>query len=243
LGVPTGENIIFQVTFTNDDPQQRSVTIWPQSALGVQSVCSNTWYHNCGGAWYSENMPFYIISGINAQYSAIIAYSVSSPMNLPYGVPTTLYFGANAPLSSTDNGLNNWAPESPFEAMFALVGVYSDGSFYGQTIPFPAGVVTAANAYTTPVFGNYQTTVTVSCTPSGYNGCYFLDSASAFVGFVNSAGKMQVVQTFITTSNGQIPTSPAVTFQVPSDPQGYYTIIVSDYVNSVFMTFYKTDSH
>jgi hypothetical protein len=139
-------------------------------------------------------------------------------------------------LGTTDNSLTS-ANNAPFVALFTMLGQFSDNTLYTQTIPFPAGVITQANAYTSPVYGVTNTAVTVGCTQ--YSGtCSFQPSVNAFVGWIDSTGKMTVLTTFTTTSSGNIPSN--VQFQVPNAAQGYYTIMVSDYINTVFMTFQHT---
>ena len=55
---------------------------------------------------------------------------------------------------------------------------------------------------------------------------------------MNSAGVITTVKTFTMSGTGNLPAG--LTFQVPTASAGYYTIIVSDYVNSAFMTFQHT---
>ena len=65
----------------------------------------------------------------------------------------------------------------------------------------------------------------------------FNNNARAFIGWIDSTGKITVLTKF--TMNGDdIPAG--TTFQVPSGSAGFYTIIVSDYSNSVFRTFQHT---
>ena len=58
---------------------------------------------------------------------------------------------------------------APFTGFFALEGQYSDGTLFGLTVPYPAGMVTQANAQTNPTAAAKGTTVTVSCT----SPCHF----------------------------------------------------------------------
>ena len=81
-------------------------------------------------------------------------------MTLAYGVPTTLYFAATQPLGATTQSFGTNVL-TPFEAYFALTGEFSDTSLFGETIPYPYGIITQANAYTTPTVGASAATVTV----------------------------------------------------------------------------------
>jgi hypothetical protein len=55
---------------------------------------------------------------------------------------------------------------------------------------------------------------------------------------MDSNGVITTVKTFTIDGSGNIPSG--ITFTVPTAPVGFYTIIVSDYTNSVFMTFQHT---
>jgi len=76
--------------------------------------------------------------------------------------------------------------------------------------------------------------VTVSCT----SPCHFTANAKAMVGWINAAGQLTQLATFTVSGSGNVPSG--VTFQVPTAAAGYYTIEVTDYTNSVFMTFQHT---
>jgi hypothetical protein len=226
ISVPSQEAVAFFITFTNQDPQQRSVTLWPQSALDVNSIA--------GTDWHAQFTPFYIIDAINSFGNNIIAYnSTKDFVTLPYNVPTTLYFGAQSPLSGSTVTIDDDS-EAPFAALFTLTGQFSDRSLYGQTIPFPSGIVTGANAYTSPVIGSTGSTITVSCNQQ-YYGCGFNPNGNAMIGWMGSNGQITLLTKFKMDGNGNIPSG--TTFQVPSATQGYYTIIITDYVNTVFQTF------
>jgi len=227
MGVPSGATVVWEVTFTNVDSLHRSVTIWPQTELAIGSAEFDGFDTDYTQAHY------YIISGLNAGSTTVNAYTTSGLITLAYNVPTTLYFAATAALGSTTQAFGTNVL-TPFEAYFALTGTFSDGTLYGETIPYPYGIITQANAYTTPTAGATGNTVTVSCT----SPCYFTHSASALVEWINPAGQVTQVATFTTSASGNIPSG--VTFQVPSAPAGYYTIEVTDYINSVFMTFQHT---
>src|SRR2546426_10438077 len=73
----------------------------------------------------------------------------------------------------------------------------------------------------------------VTVTGNGFN-----PSARAFVGWIDSTGKITSLTKFTMNGSGNIPAG--TTFQVPSGSAGFYTILVSDYSNSVFRTFQHT---
>ena len=227
MGVPSGASIVWEVTFTNVDPNQRTITIWPQTELAIGSAEYDGFDTDYTQAHY------YIISSLNAGSTTVNAYTTTGLITLQYDVPTTLYFAATQALGSTTQAFGTNVL-TPFEAYFALTGIFGDGTLFGETIPYPYGIITQSNAYTTPTVGATGATVTVSCT----SPCYFNHSSPAVVGWINAAGQFTQVASFTTTSSGAIPAG--VTFQVPSSTAGYYTLEVTDYINSVFMTFQHT---
>jgi len=229
MGVPSGASLVWEVTFTNVDPQHRVITVWPQTVLSVGSAEWDGFDTDYMEAHY------YIIDGLNPGSTTVTAYTKTSSqfLTLPYDIPTTLYFAATQILGSTTQSFGTNVL-TPFEAYFALTGQFSDTSLFGETIPYPYGIITQSNAYTTPTVGGNAATVTVSCT----SPCHFGASSSAMVGWINSAGQLTQLTTFTTTAGGNIPAG--VTFAVPTAAAGYYTIEVTDYTNSVFMTFQHT---
>ena len=141
-----------------------------------------------------------------------------------------MYFGARTPLGADVNSLEEEF-QSLFMAFFSLTGQFSDGTLYGQTIPYPVGIVTGAVASTSITTGGTGASVTV--TGDGFNR-----NARAFIGWIDSTGTITSLKKFTTDGSGNIPAG--TTFQVPSGSAGFYTIIVSDYSNSVFRTFQHT---
>jgi len=229
MGVSSGASLAWEVTFTNVDPLHRPITIWPQTELAIGSAEYDGFDTDYTQAHY------YIIDGLNSGSTTVTAYTKTSGsfITLAYNVPTTLYFAATAALGSTTQAFGTNVL-TPFEAYFALTGIFSDGTLFGETIPYPYGIITQASAYTTPTSGATGNTVTVSCT----SPCHFTANAKGLVEWINSAGQMTQVTTFTMSGSGNIPSG--VTFQVPSVAAGYYTIEVTDYINSVFMTFQHT---
>ncbi len=230
MGVPASAVLVWEATFTNVDSQHRALTLWPQSEIAIGSKESNTYDLGYIQAHY------YIIDGLNPGSTTVNAYTSTTGgqfLTLAWNVPTTIYFAATAALGSTTQPFgNNYG--TPFEAYFALTGIFSDGTLMGETVPYPYGIITESNAYTTPTAGSTGATVTVSCTAP----CDFDASSTAIVGWINSEGQMTTLATFTTTASGNIPSG--VTFSVPTATAGYYTIEVTDYVNAVFMTFQHT---
>jgi len=229
MGVPSGASLVWEVTFTNVDSQHRSVTIWPQTELAIGSAEFDGFDTDYTQAHY------YIIDSLNPGSTTVNGYTSTTGhyTTLAYGVPTTLYFAATQALGTATQAFGTNVL-TPFQAYFAITGMFSDGTLYGETIPYPYGIITQANEYTTPTAGSNGATVTVSCT----SPCHFSASSTAIVGWINSAGDLTQVATFTTTAGGNIPSG--VTFTVPTATAGYYTIEVTDYTNSVFMTFQHT---
>ena len=196
MGVPSGASLVWEVTFTNVDSQHRSVTIWPQTELAV----GLTGFDGYDIDYIQEH--YYIIDGLNPGSTTVNAYKSTTGqyITLAYDVPTTLYFAATQALGSSTQAFGTEVL-TPFEAYFAVTGIFSDGSLYGETIPYPYGIITQANAYTTPTAGSTGNTVTVSCT----SPCNFSDNTKAMVGWINSAGQLTQLTTFTTTAGGTSP--------------------------------------
>jgi hypothetical protein len=95
-------------------------------------------------------------------------------------------------------------------------------------------MVTQANAAASPTAGANGVSVTISCS----NPCNFPANTKGFVGWMDSKGVITTVKTFTIDGSGNIPSG--ITFAVPTAPVGFYTIVVSDYLNTVFMTFQHT---
>ena len=229
MGVPSGASLVWEVTFTNVDSQHRSVTIWPQTELAIGSAEFDGFDTDYTQAHY------YIIDSLNPGSTTVNGYTSTTGhyTTLAYGVPTTLYFAATQALGTATQAFGTNVL-TPFQAYFAITGMFSDGTLYGETIPYPYGIITQANEYTTPTAGSNGATVTVSCT----SPCHFAASSKAMVGWINAAGVLTALTTFTTTAGGNIPSG--VTFTVPTATAGYYTIEVTDYTNSVFSTFQHT---
>ncbi len=219
-------NVIFSVVFTDLDPLGRGVNLWPQSSITAISTVS-------GGQSQSIVVGFFIVDGLvlngNGYPTGIVPYNSTKPfLHLPYRVPTTVYFGSTTAKGSSMNTAA--LPTDPLQILFTLTGQFDDKTLYGQTIPFPSGIATTAATTFSAASGGTSTTVTVS-------GANFRASTKSMIGWIDSTGKITTLTTFTTTAGGGFS---GVTFQVPSASAGYYTIIVSDYINSNFITFQHT---
>ncbi len=229
ISLKAGQNVVFKVTFTNRDAQNRVVTLWPQSSISVLAIKQGS------TADVTQSL-YYIIDSINNPLTSLTAYNSSAtrPMiTLAMNTPVALYFGADTPLGSSINSVPN-SPNTPFAAIFTLVGQYSDKTLYGQTIPYPSGVVTGASASLSAYSGANSATITPSCG----TGCGLKTNRIAFIGWIDSTNSVTVLTKFTTDGSGNIPSG--TTFTVPTASAGYYTIMVSDYSNSVFFTFNHT---
>jgi hypothetical protein len=239
MGIPFGKYLIWQVQFTNQDSQGRSVTLWPKSMVGLKSLIQET----------EEITPFFIVDGETTDGNGLITYNTTQNfITIPYKASATVYFGATSPLSppSCPTGIGGSGPPrcldmmdtpneiAPFTAFFALEGIYSDKTLFGLTVPYPAGVVTQANGKSTPTVGATGVTVTASCN----SPCNFVANSKAYVAWLDSTGHLTTMRTFTMDGSGNVPSG--VTFQVPSASPGWYTIVISDYINTVFMSFQHT---
>ncbi len=223
-GIPMGKALAWHVQFTNQDPLQRAITLWPKSLAAVKSVMQET----------GEISPFFIVDGISSDGTTLIKYnSTHNFVLIPYGATVTVYFGSTLPLGTGTDTFDN-TEIAPFTAFFALEGIYSDKSLFALTVPYPAGMVTQANMATAPIAGAAGITVTVSCT----SPCFFNANAQSYVAWLDSTGKLTTVKTFTMSAGGNIPAG--ITFTVPAATAGFYTIVVSDYVNSVYSVFQHT---
>jgi len=219
-----GVNVIFSATFTDLDPQGRGITLWPGSSVAAISGVT-------GGQTSTSTVNFYIVDGLNnVNYpTGIVGYNTLKAMvHLAYNVPTTIYFGATAPRGSAMNSLA--ILPNPFQALFEFTGQYDDKTLYGQTIPFPDGVGTNALASLNAYSGANGATITVT-------GSNFAASAKSIVGWIDSTGKFTTLKTFTTSATGTIS---GITFTVPTAAVGYYTVFVTDFLNSAFITFQHT---
>jgi hypothetical protein len=225
MGLPYNKPLVWRVQFTNQDHLGRGITLWPKSLAGLTSIIQE----------FVEITPFFIIDGVTTDGSAIIAYnSTANFVSIPYKASVTVFFGAFSPRGTTTDQFDTFNEIAPFTGFFALEGIYSDKTLFGLTVPYPAGMVTQANGKTTPAVGATGVTLTASCTTP----CNFNANSKAYAGWIDSTGHLTTLKTFTMDASGNIPSG--VTFQVPSASVGYYTIVISDYLNTVFMVFQHT---
>jgi hypothetical protein len=225
MALPYMKYLAWQVQFTNQDSRGRGVTLWPKSLAGIESLIQET----------VEITPFFIVDGVSLDGTSLIAYNTTKNfLTIPYKATVTVNFGSMTPRTTTPDRVDTSNEIAPFTGFFALEGIYSDKTLFGLTVPYPAGMVTQANAQSSPGAGGNGVTVTVSCT----SPCYFAANSKAYVGWMDSTGHLTTMKTFTLDGSGNIPSG--VTFQVPTAPVGFYTIIVSDYLNTFFLTFQHT---
>jgi hypothetical protein len=225
MGIPYNTYMIWQVQFTNQDTLGRAVTLWPKSLCGLKSLIQET----------VEITPFFIIDGVTTDGSTLIAYNTTQNfITIPYLSSVTVYFGAFSPRGTTPDKFDTFNEIAPFTGFFALEGIYSDKALFGLTVPYPAGMVTQANGKTTPAVGATGVTLTASCnTPCNFNA-----NSKGYVAWLDSTGHLTTMRTFTMDGSGNVPSG--ITFAVPSATVGWYTIVISDYLNTAFMTFQHT---
>ena len=225
MGVPDKTTLAWHVNFTNTDAGHRSVTLWPQSEIAVDSVKDGSKHRN----------DYFIIDSVNTGVTGLVAYTKTNGqfITVPYGGEVTLWFAAKSPLGATVD-IIDYDNNQPFQAFFSLTGVFGDGKLYGETIPYPSGIVHQAHAQLSVTAGPTGTVVTVTCG----GPCNYKLSTSAMIGWIDYSGTLTQLKTFATDSNGNIP--PNTTFTIPSASPGYYTVMITDYVNTYFLTFQHT---
>ena len=94
MGVPSGADIVWEVTFTNVDPLHRAITIWPQQRNGNRLCRVRRVRHRL------HTGP--LLPRLRAELGSttVNAYSTSAFITLAYNVPTTLFFASTAALGS-----------------------------------------------------------------------------------------------------------------------------------------------
>ncbi|MDG6918271.1 MAG: hypothetical protein JRN62_02335 [Nitrososphaerota archaeon] len=225
----TSNDIAFSVTFTNTDIAQRNITIWPSSEVEVMTIQAGSNGKNI------QTSNFFIASGLTGGTDPTGIAAFTTPLTVAYQHNVTLYFGAS---SAEGTGLISTSAlvQSPFTAFFELNGIYSDGTFFGETVPFPAGTVTLATASTSSTAAAPGSIITVS-------GTGFTAGAAAFIGWLTpSTESFTTLTTFTVVASGgtagDIPSG--VTFPVPSVAAGYYVVVVSDYISTSYIVFQVT---
>ena len=110
LAIPENIKLEWSETFTNYDPQHRSITVFPTSVLSVGTDADENF----------EKTVFYVIQGINADGTALVAYNSSQDFTvLPYDTPVTMYFGSMTPLATTTDLLDRSQASRPLSISLA----------------------------------------------------------------------------------------------------------------------------
>ncbi|MDG6934140.1 MAG: hypothetical protein JRN68_05535 [Nitrososphaerota archaeon] len=225
----TSNDLAFSVTFTNTDIAQRNITIWPSSEVEVMTIETGANGKNI------QTSNFFIASGLTGGTDPTGVAAFTTPLTVPYQHSITLYFGAANPETTGLISTSSLA-QSPFTAFFELNGIYSDGTFFGETVPFPAGTLTLATSSTSTTSAAPGSVVSVS-------GSGFIPGASAAVGWLTPATEAFTVLTPFTVVSsgntaGNVPSG--TTFTVPAVAPGYYVVVVTDYVSTTYVVFQVT---
>jgi hypothetical protein len=221
----TASDVIFQVVFTNHDPQNRGVSLWPDSSVSAITTNQQANQKNI------QVTNFYVTDGLNNNNNptGIVAYnSTKDFIHLTPGVPTTIYFGANSPRTNQMSGISN-LNDVPFLAFFSLTGQFDDKTPYAQTIAFPTGIVTSSSVTLSATSGSTNAGIVVT-------GNGFTNNVKGAVMWMDSTDKQTTLGTFTTNNNGNV----NVNFYVPNASAGYYIVDVTDYVNSYYIVFHHT---
>lgn len=118
-----GDGIAFEVTLTNLDEKERVIVLSPASVLF--SMFPTTEQQIRAAFWYIVN-----VNGDG------IIYNAYTPVTLPYGVKTKLYFASSRIISGGATFLPSKASFTKTAPVnLALIGTIG-GSPYGQNIPF-----------------------------------------------------------------------------------------------------------
>jgi hypothetical protein len=139
---------VYQIALTNQDPSGRAISLSAQSFMMLQGVCLTA--DLCTGqdqdATFSQG--YWIIDGICMPASTCngggaVPVPYSSAVTVGAGATVTLYFYCQGPCTSTSSenfqapGVNP-SPGTYLSVALNLYGLYSDGTPFGQAIPFTA---------------------------------------------------------------------------------------------------------
>ncbi len=222
----TTNDIAFSVQFTNTDVHQRNITLWPSSEVKVMSIQTGSNGKNI------QVSDLFLVASLSGGTNPTGVTAFTTPITVSYESTITLYFGS-ADAEGTTLVSTSGLTQNPFTAFFELNGVYSDGTFFGQTVPFPAGTVTAATTSLSSTSGASGSVITVS-------GTGFDAGEPGFIGWLTPASdSFTTLTTFtVVASGGSITDVPSgTTFTVPAVTPGYYVVVVSDYVNTLYVVF------
>ena len=254
---------MFQISLTNSDPSGRSISLSSQSFIWLQGQCLAQGGNGCQnsnpfacflspgdcltfsqGYWISDGLG--CASGCDGQ--GVDALPYTTPVVIAAGTTATLYFYCAGPCTSpgTPTGpTTNPAPQTYLTVSIALYGSYSDGTPFGQSIPFIA-------SYVSPVGIVGCTIASVSCwagTPPPQINIAQGSSqtiALSVQGFPAQPSNPFTISLYWATAVTPISTAScnynsqpcSISFSVPSGTgPGYYPIYVtSDGVNNAYAT-------
>ena len=148
--------LAFSVRLTNTEPF-RSITLGPQSFLWLDGTCQtyNDYFffagHCSGTNFFSSPLSqgYWIVQGppTSSGDGAVVQPYSTNPadeVTIPPGGQATLYFYCGGPCTTSSSLLppaTNPPPGTYVEASLSLYGIYSDGTPFGQNIPFIASYV------------------------------------------------------------------------------------------------------
>jgi len=253
---------VFQITLTNQDPQGRSISLSPQSFLLLSGVCLSE--SVCGGEGdfgVTFSQGYWIVDGICSPASTCTGLGAvptpySSTVTVGSGATVTLYFYCSGPCTSSASlaasRSNNPAPGTYLSASLNLYGLYSDGTPFGQDIPFissyvsPVQIIGCATGSTFPGPSCWST-FNPAEQLSGSPGSQITLSVNGFaaqptnpfsisVYWVNPSGTTSVVNTATTCDVNNQPCH--VTFTIPAGAGtgSYGLYVTSDGVNNAYAT-------
>lgn len=223
--VPEGTSLMWAVTVTNYDPQERTITIGPESQVMLTSLQNQ----NLGN--------FKIVGqpsdGTNDQG---VVPGTFDPIPIPYKGSATLYFGPDSTSHAAKNNI--------FTLSMLLVGSYEGGIPFSQIIPVAGTIVTDAT-----YGGCYVGAGTggVACDTAFQGADPALQAGGTYTFRFN--GMSSVPSTFLMTTPGgsnspksieitgshQTLTSESFTIPAGTTP-GFYEVYVSDGTNIVPVT-------
>ncbi|MEM3671269.1 MAG: hypothetical protein QW767_05960 [Thermoprotei archaeon] len=257
--IPNGMDSIFQGTFTNLDPLRRNITITEQSAL----------YLGASGGGGPGAEAFYIVGNLvnvagctagggpgpnipgpspNLNEQCVAAYAYTKPITIAYGQSVTLNFSAPAPGECVGPLANQACPQAnnavsgDVPVFLLLFGRYSDGTLFGQNIPFVSTYGTSVaicNANPYPLNAKAGQLVTFYFFTGSANQCAPNSAPGHAQPFLNPPQIFWVSPNGVTTDVTVTTSTTSATFEVPSDvPPGYYYVYAYDGVNAAYAEVY-----
>jgi hypothetical protein len=217
--IPKTVNMIFAVDISNADPNKRDIYLNYQTLLSLGGSPGSNKYYIIKNVTFSD-------SG-----STIIPLARNETIHIQYKENQTLYF---SPSSIGGDSSNPSPTQGPYGITILFFGHYTGNRPYAQTIPIVATQVSVGSIITdlSPSSGGSGTVVNVQ----GKTFTASLPMDSIMVTFLDKDGGYTAVGSGKTTPGGSLDST---SFIVPSNIKpGYYTIMVSDGINTAFSTFY-----